>query len=367
VANQTLQSISPITTPVSAALLWVNDATASPQDRSWSLTAAMEWLNKKPKVLTSGDTPYTWVTPFKSPALITTGASNFVFNLPAATGTGLRIDITKVDSGAGAVQIAPNGTDVIDKAGNVSVYLGLRYQSVTLIDSTSGVWLLQPQGKRSFVSTSGTLGTLVGSLDALYVLTAASTVTLPANPFPGQQLTFKAKTTATSTISANSGQTIGTTSSTSFILYAQEDYVTLEWDGTSIWYVVATNGPVISSDQTATKTTSVSGSWAAIGNGLVLSSLGPGVYDFTLDVTLTSLGNHTSIGIGDGTTLISTGNYNIDAQASVSWKVTASRYGYVINVATNIQGIYKALSTGDQIIYYAALNSIGKLAARRIG
>ena len=70
--------------------------------------------------------------------------------------------------------------------------------------------------------TSGALGALAVVVDTTYILTAASTATLPTNAVAvsGQKITFKAKTNATSTISAAAGQTIGTTSSTAFILYA---------------------------------------------------------------------------------------------------------------------------------------------------
>ena len=224
-------------------------------------------------------------------------------------------------------------------------------------------------GQRGIVSTSGTLGVLSVTCDTDYILTAASTATLPASPVIGQRLTFKAKTTATSTISANAGQTIGTTSSTSFALYAQEDYVTLEWDGTSIWYVVATNGPIQSSSQTASMTFSVTGSWTAIGVGLSLGTINPGIYDIELDLTIGNVsGVLASVAIGNGLTSISNiPGVNINGlYGPVASPVHCSAKGIVLTSPSIIQGIYYVV-IGGQIVQYVANTTIGKITSRRIG
>ena len=226
---------------------------------------------------------------------------------------------------------------------------------------TSWATALINLGQRGIVSTSGTIGALTVTCDTDYILTAASTVTLPASPIIGQRLTFKAKTTATSTITANAAQTIGTTTSTSFVLYAQEDYVTFEWDGTSIWYVVATNGPIVSSLQT-NYVTVIAGGWSAIGNGLSLGTLPPGIYDIELDTMVnTGAGGIIGIGIGNATTLISnsSGTYAGDCAAHAIVK------GYVLTVSAVIQGIYYC--AGNSTIYYNAPQLVGRITARRIG
>jgi len=224
-------------------------------------------------------------------------------------------------------------------------------------------------GSGAVISTSGTLGTISPVPGTLYVLTGASTATLPASPQKGCRLTFKAKTNATSTISANSGQTIGTTTSTSFSLYAQEDYVILEWDGTSIWYVIATNGPVVSSAQTSTTTTGTTGAWTAIGNGLTLGTLAPGVYDIELRAGLEPVAGYSvSIAIGNGTTPISdisgvtvpVGTTFVNAPAMCAVR------NYVLTAAATIQGIYYS-SSNSNVVLYAANYSVGKISARRIG
>jgi hypothetical protein len=271
-ANQTISGLSTISSPSSAALAWIYDPNASPQDRSLSLANLLTYLISK------------------------------------------------------------------------------------------GI-------QRKVVSTSGTIGTLTNVSDTDFILTAASTATLPASPdHAGLRFTFKAKTAATSTISANSGQTIGTTSSTSFVLYAQEDYVTLEWDGTSIWYVVATNGPVQSSNQTATGTFASTGSWLAIGNGLTLGTLAPGVYDIFMEcspLTNASIQN-ISVALGKETTPISAieGVYNPSSGTEATAHVEVR--GYVLTASATIQGIGITSNTGCTI-YYNATYGIGKIVVRRIG
>ena len=218
---------------------------------------------------------------------------------------------------------------------------------------------------RSTMSTSGALGTIAVNNDATIFFTAATTVTLPTNCEPGTCLTFKAKTTATSTISA----TIGTTGSTSFVLYAQEDYVTLEWDGASIWYVVVTNGPVQQSNQTAQTTLNNSSAWTAIGNGLSLGTLAPGIYDLEIDCTIggVTASENISIALGNGTTPISP---IVNAQfSSGSLAVVPAHVGvkgYVLAASATIQGIYYS-SSASQAIEYNATTMVGRISARRIG
>jgi hypothetical protein len=216
---------------------------------------------------------------------------------------------------------------------------------------------------------SGTYAGTLLSAPGTYIFTGSSTVTLPAAPQAGVRFTFKAKNNATSVISANAGQTIGTTNSTSFSLYAQEDYVTLEWDGISIWYVVATNGPVQSSSQTAQTTTSATGAWTAIANGFSLGTLSPGVYDFELDcVVLAQASSTLGVSIGNVTTPIApTKAVSIAAVgASVGWESHVSVRGYVLSAAAVIQGLYYSTSAAN-VIYYQNANTIGRITVRRIG
>lgn len=65
----------------------------------------------------------------------TGGSSGITITLPSSTGSGQIIIIKKIDSGAGAITITPNGTNVIDNATSVS--LATQFYSITLMDVTS--------------------------------------------------------------------------------------------------------------------------------------------------------------------------------------------------------------------------------------
>ena len=69
---------------------------------------------------------------------VTAGASTIAVTLPAATGSGQAYIIKKVDSGAGAVTVTPNGTDKIDGASTFS--LSAQWKYVSIIDGASGNW-----------------------------------------------------------------------------------------------------------------------------------------------------------------------------------------------------------------------------------
>ena len=225
------------------------------------------------------------------------------------------------------------------------------------------------KGPRAIVKTSGALGTLTVTSDTTYILSNATTCTLPASPKDGQCLTFKNKGIFNTVISANAGQTIGTTSSTGFSLYAQEDYVTLEWDGTSIWYVVATNGPVLTADQTAILTCNNSSVWTAIGVGLSLGTLAPGIYDLELSFTC-SINASGSLGLALGNGLTPLGNslgfyFNTAAVAGGQ----LSLKNYTLNTGSTIQALYLSSSTANYIVFngVGGVTTRGRLTARRIG
>ena len=101
-------------------------------------------------VLTSGS-PYSLQPFFYGEVIVNASTNPYVVNLPKATGSGFRVKIVNVNSAAaGLVQIAPNGTDKIGPAGNVSIYLqntdqggNLNYfQSAELLDALSGYWVV---------------------------------------------------------------------------------------------------------------------------------------------------------------------------------------------------------------------------------
>ena len=221
-------------------------------------------------------------------------------------------------------------------------------------------------GQQSVNITAGALGALAVTANTTYILTAASTATLPTNAVAqaGQIITFKNKGNFTTTISSAAAQTIGTTTSTSFALYAQEDYVSLQYDGAAIWYVIATNGPVLSSAQPAQTLCNASSAWTGIGNGLTLGTLAPGVYD--LDMGLTTYGG-LYIAIGNSTTPISNVTYDYITSTSIlSSPISVYTHGYILGASATIQGIYYSVGSNNSIVYTASPGPIGKISARRI-
>ena len=66
------------------------------------------------------------------------GGGDCVDNLIAATGSGKRIDIKKVDASAYTVTVTPSGADTID--GAADYVLSAQYESVTLLDAAPGAW-----------------------------------------------------------------------------------------------------------------------------------------------------------------------------------------------------------------------------------
>ena len=375
-ANQTIPGLSTISAPSSAAMLWITDPNASPQDRSLSLQKLNAFLMAKGTALGSGATPYTLAAPYPyNPYLISTGASNFVFNLPAATGSGLMIDIKKVDSGAGLVQIAPNGSNVIDRLGNVSLYLGYQYQGVRLTDIASGYWELQPLGKRTWLSGAA-LGTLAGGLDIDAFSTGSQTITLPANPTLGQRITVKNKGAYTTGVKANTGQHLGYYDSATagvFTLYAQDDYVTLEYElSTLTWSVIETNGPIASALQTSGGLITGGGSaWVAIDLGMKLT-LAPGVYDVEVSFIVKESGSgnvNQAYGIGIGTTPANLGKYSsVSAQNnSGTERMTVRASGIIVTASGTLNAMLFEASNYSTTVTYDATLAVGYIMARRIG
>jgi hypothetical protein len=96
----------------------------------------------------SSGSPYT--VPLNSGVYFILATTNpYVMNLPASSGSGVKIRIVDLSALAtGLVQIVPHGTDNIGAAGNVSVYLQnvdqsgfvYKYQWIELTDTVSGTW-----------------------------------------------------------------------------------------------------------------------------------------------------------------------------------------------------------------------------------
>lgn len=224
----------------------------------------------------------------------------------------------------------------------------------------------QDTNNRAYFNNITTVGTIILQLDSTYLLSATcSSIILPASPIAGQKITFKNKGNYTNTITANTGQTIGTTTSTSFVLYAQEDYVTLEYDGISIWYVIATNGPILSANQSASLgSLNGTGAWTAVGNGLVLA-LGPGVYDIEWAIYSAGGGGFAGAAIGNALTPIGPG-MNFAGGSLVNSSLISVK-GYVLTAAANIQALYISSGISGSIQIGGTTATTPKISARRIG
>lgn len=100
-ANKTIPDLSTITSPTSNALLWINDSTASPQDRSLSLANLLGlFLGTGWKAILKAAIGSGWAT-----ALASALGTNWTTALGAALGTGwatpMAITYTGPTSGAG--------------------------------------------------------------------------------------------------------------------------------------------------------------------------------------------------------------------------------------------------------------------------
>lgn len=66
-------------------------------------------------------------------------SSDFIFNLPPATGSGEVAIIKKEDPNAHNIAVTPNGTDTIDGV-NAPVDITIQYDTLSIADATVGAW-----------------------------------------------------------------------------------------------------------------------------------------------------------------------------------------------------------------------------------
>jgi hypothetical protein len=224
---------------------------------------------------------------------------------------------------------------------------------------------------RNIITTSGNLGVLTVINDTDYYLTGTTTVTLPSAPIAGQRILFCNKVTASTTILGNSNQGIGLVyGSSSFTLYFNGDYVNLEWDGIDGWMIISTNGPVITSYQTAQVLTTTQGSWTAIGSGLSLGALPIGIYDIDMNICFQQMNTilPSAFCIGINTTPINRPS-TVAGAASTEFSIYSSTKGYVLATSSIIQGLYLTDDYQGRIQWrpYSGVYSCGVISARRIG
>lgn len=368
-ANSTIGSLSSIIAPSSAAMAWISDPNASPQDRSWSLANMPSFLLRQ-RVVTSGSGAIGTIANPNDSDYLLVGASTAT--LPASPRAGARVTFKCL--GAYGVTITANTGQTIGDGGAATTNaIGITGTGafVTLQwDATNNIWHIVGSNTSVINSASGALGTAMQVTDSFYEFTATGSLTLPKYPENGCVYTIKNKSSATVTVNANTtgiSQTIGMTTSTAFLLYAQEDYVVLRYSlADTTWYVVATNGPVLASDQTAQTAQSGTGAWIAIGHGLSLGTLDPGVYNFEIDCALytTAVGGQMALGIGKVTTLISSSVRMSIPSGSTGVHVCVKNY--VLTASAVIQGIYYAVGSSGAVIY-GSPEYVGRITAQRVG
>lgn len=92
--------------------------------------------------LAFGASPYTaTLTPLRTNEYRCSASSgaDFVFNLPAATGSGNVAIIKKIDANAHNIAVTPNGSDTIDGV-NAAVDIAIQWSVLRVVDAASGAW-----------------------------------------------------------------------------------------------------------------------------------------------------------------------------------------------------------------------------------
>jgi hypothetical protein len=359
--------------------------------------------------------------------IFTTGSNALTLTFPAMSSLlGNRYNIEKADSGSGTVTITPNGSDTL--SGLATIALAKQYASCEIVAAASGLGLVTavhnvgwitallanlgtnwatifgtaagftsagalwysssgaggsdgnagtaPAPKRA-VSSLGTTGAIAnGTNDSDYLVTAAITITLPlaSSVQSGTRFTFFNGNVQTVTISANSNDYFGAynggVKGGSFYLYNTGDYVTVEYS-TSLgcWFVVATNGPVITLTQSHANTAfSTTGAWTAWPASEFQQTIAPGVYDIDLDVSCVCVVSASlALGLGvSGSNPLSARAYTLDSNAAnTTLPFHLSLRGVAVSASEMMQPLYYS-SSGSNTTNYDATKDIGVMTIRRI-
>jgi hypothetical protein len=368
-ANSTISSLTSISTPSSAGMLWISDPNASPQDRSWAISAIQAMFGRRRNVVSTSGTLGTLTVLWDTDYVLTAAST---VTLPLSPLAGCRL--TFKCKGAFGITITANTGQVIGSSGaSATNSIGITGTGAFITlewDSTNSLWHVVASSVSVINSASGVLGTAIQITDSFYEFTATGSMTLPLYPENGTIYTIKNKSSGTITINASVAtvvQTIGTTTSTAFLLYATEDYVTLRYSlSDTTWYVVATNGPVQTATQSSSGSLSTPGAWTAIANGFSLGTVAPGVYDIELSLTaVTAVTSEGSIGIGNVTSLISDAFWCINSNSV--FPVRCGIKAYTLSASAVIQGIYYNVGGSGLNLLYNATYCIGKITLRRVG
>ena len=96
---------------------------------------------RKVITLTTGQTPYTLAALTQDVWLRVPvpAGGDFTVNLPAATGSGFKVSIKRIDNVAHNVQVHPNGTDTIDSV-NANIVMTAGFMELDYVDGAAGAW-----------------------------------------------------------------------------------------------------------------------------------------------------------------------------------------------------------------------------------
>jgi hypothetical protein len=150
-ATSQISGLSSLSVPTSAALLWLYDGAASPQDRSLALSDLFKTSKKSTTEFTiNAAGGAIGLTAWSTANLILTYAGASTVTLPQASSCiGYKVKILAGYAGAGLVTITPYTGDRIDLlAANVSIFLNnsdgganiQKFRYVELIAIASGFW-----------------------------------------------------------------------------------------------------------------------------------------------------------------------------------------------------------------------------------
>lgn len=137
--------VSPVELPAEHLNWFLNGLTTNGVTEQAAINSLITQVNglTAPTVLSSGS-PYS-VTAVTGYYVVT--VQPYTLNLPAASGSGIRIRFINGNAGAGLITITPSGTDKIGPAGNVSCFLQnvdgscqTNVQWIELSDAEAGLW-----------------------------------------------------------------------------------------------------------------------------------------------------------------------------------------------------------------------------------
>ena len=137
----------------------------------------------------SSGSPYTLSAWQANQVDVTTGASDYVLNLPSVS-AGMRIEVIKEDSAAGKVQITPNGADTINGVTGAAAWVISGQWGYVTLQSIPGGW--ETIAYLPSVSYASKSSNIAAEVNSKYILALNTDLTLPATASEGDVIKVKA-------------------------------------------------------------------------------------------------------------------------------------------------------------------------------